>query len=370
MRLLALLPALALSDVLLAQTDGWIPPAHARRAGNNGFAMPGNWSSGRIQCIFDAADLPAGFTPGKLVNRVAYRRSSYPSLVNDTYSARTYTDCTVSVGNTPTPGSGLTVTFATNIPADVTTVLANATINFAPAPPIGALEEVSPDTLVFPFTTPKLFTGPNLFLEHINASPVNVTIVYWLDMLDNRSTILNGHNAVRGRHGCGEYGPIPTNLRAPIAASANALGGTTVFTLANATINTSFLLTLGFQLDNPYGLPAPFDLAALGAPGCPFWNTIDVLYIGATAATGAGAVTVAWPSDPSLNRLEVGLQALVISPGFNAVGLTTSNGIAARIGGRYPSTSASVLGTPHTVASVAAANLYIGGHDITHIYWQ
>ena len=70
-----------LATSLPAQSNGWAPPAHARRNGNNGFAMPGNWSIGRYQAIITAADLPAGLTSGKVLTRIAYRRTNYPSII-------------------------------------------------------------------------------------------------------------------------------------------------------------------------------------------------------------------------------------------------------------------------------------------------
>lgn len=369
--LLASSLSLLVGSTAVAQNDGWAPPIHKSRGGNNGFAMPGNWSVGRLQEIIDRTDMPAGFNTGNLLTKLQYRRTAYASILNTAYAAKVLT-CELSVGNTTTAGSGLTTTWATNRPADNSIVIPLGTINFPNDPPIGAFQEVGPDIMIFPFTSPKLYMGGNLFIEHVNnAGGAGVSTTYWSDSLDNRVALPNGHNAVRGRFGCGAAAGTPTTLRAPISANGNALGGSTVYTLGLATPATAYIATIGFELTNPYGVPAPFDLAAIGAPGCPLWNTLDILLPGSTDGAGNGSFTVAWPGDPTLARLEVGIQALVISIGFNAANLTTSNGIDAWIGGRYNLTSAQVLEF-NNLASLAApaTGLYTGALPITRMFWQ
>jgi hypothetical protein len=362
--------SLLLASTAIAQGDGWAPPVHQSRGGNNGFAMPGNWSVGRVQEIIARTDLPAAFNTGNLLTKLQYRRTAYASILNTAYAAKVITS-EVSVGNTTTPGNGLVTTWATNRPADLSVVLPLGAVNLPNDPPIGAFQEVGPDIMIFPFAAPKLYMGGNLFIEHVNnAGGAGAATTYWSDALDNTAAIINGHNAVRGRFGCGAVAGTPTTLRAPTSASGNALGGSTTYTLASATASTAFLATIGFELTNPYGVPAPFDLAAIGAPGCPLWNTLDILITGTTSAAGGGTFTVAWPADPSIARLEVGIQTLVISLGFNAANLTTSNGIDAWIGGRYNMTSAQVLEFNNLASAAApATGLYVGALPITHLFW-
>jgi hypothetical protein len=260
----------------------------------------------------------------------------------------------------------MVVTYAANLPGDVSIVFPLGVVNLPPAPPFGAFAEVGPDAIIFPFTAPKLYVGPHLFIEVVNNQPPAATVQYWVDSLDNNSTRRPaGHNTLRGEFGCG-VGTLPTALRMQNNLSNNALGTTTGYTLSAATASTPFLFTIGFQLDRPYGLPAPFDLAPIGASGCPFWNSLEVITIGSTTASGMGMMLVAWPTDPSIAGVEVGLQALVISPGYNAAGLTTSNGVGAWIGGRYPLVSSAVWGSSLTAAT---GGLFLNGTQITHLFW-
>ena len=114
-------------------------------------------------------------------------------------------------------------------------VLPARVINLPASQPPGPFDEVGGDLMVFPFASPKVFTGPHLFIEHVNSSSPGASSNYWTDGLDNRSVTPHGHNAVRGRFGCGRTGATPTMLRAPAAASANGLGGSTVYSLSMAT---------------------------------------------------------------------------------------------------------------------------------------
>jgi hypothetical protein len=364
MRLAPTLIAVLTAATLAAQNDGWAPPRHAKRPGNNGFSTPGNNTKARSQNLYVNADLPPGVTT-RLLNKIAYRGSQYPSLIDAAYNARSLPAVSVGIGNTTS--ATMTTTFASNLPGDLTVVMPTAMVSFPAAPPVGHNAESRAETMIFPFTTPKLITGPNLFIEFLFTDATNVVATYWSDSLDNRTTILNGHNAHRGQGGCGVLGPgVATRLRAPAAASANGLGTTTTYTLSNATASAPYLLSVGIQLDRPYGMPAPVDLAFIGAPGCMLWNSGDITVGGTTTAAGGASLPVPIPNDMGLRGLEVGLQVFVISPGFNPAGVTSSNGIGAFLGGRYPLASSWLIATPDTAPT---GTLYAGGAQIVHLYW-
>lgn len=79
---------------------------------------------------------------------------------------------------------------------------------------------------------------------------------------------------------------------------------------------------LGFQQINP-GL----DLAGLGAPGCRQYTSIDTSLLFVSTGT-TNAFPVAFPADPAFAGLHINAQAAVLSPGVNALGVATSNGVA------------------------------------------
>jgi hypothetical protein len=349
-----------------AQLDGWAPPVHAKRPGNNGFSTPGNWSKGRSQNIYNRADLPPNIFGRPLV-KLQYRGSQYPSLIDTAFAARMLPAVQIGIGNTTTSGMAMVSTFATNVPADNTVVFPTGPINLPASNPVGVMAESRAETMVFMFTTPKIVTGPNLFVEFTFSDPVLASVVYWSDALDNRATILNGHNAHRGQGGCGVMGPgTATRLRAPSSASGNGLGTTTTFSLSNATVNSPYLFFVGAELEKPYGQTAPFDLAPFGAPGCPLWNTADITLNGTTTASGTASIPVPIPNNPALSGKEVGIQMLVLSPGYNPAGVTTSNGIGAWLGARYPLTSGWVVASNDLIAT---GTVYNGGAQIVHLFY-
>jgi hypothetical protein len=71
----------------------------------------------------------------------------------------------------------------------------------------------------------------------------------------------------------------------------------------------------------------PIDLAIVGAPGCWQHATLDVTTVVLGSSTGVAAWAVALPNAPSLAGVDVFMQGVVVDPGVNASGLTTSNGL-------------------------------------------
>jgi len=367
MRVLPVLISIGTACAMLAaQNDAWAPPVHAKRSGNNGYASPGNNTKGRSQNIYSTADLPPAVM-NKMLNKIGYRGTQYPSLVNAAQPAKTLPAVQLGIGNTTTPGTGLTNTYATNVPPGVTIVFPTAPVSFPICPPVGALAEVRAETMIFPFNTPKLFTGPHLFIEFTMSDPVNVNLAHWADALDNTAALVGGHNVVRGQGGCGVLGAgLSTLLRAPTAANGNQLGATTTYTLTSATVSSPMLFIVGTNLNNPFGLPAPINLAIINAPGCALWNSAEIALPGSTTAAGGASLPVAIPNNLALNGVEFGMQVLVISPGFNPANLTTSNGIGAYIGSRYPLTSSWLYAATDLAVT---GTLYNRGAQIVHLYW-
>lgn len=74
----------------------------------------------------------------------------------------------------------------------------------------------------------------------------------------------------------------------------------------------------------------PFDLGAVGAPGCLLAADPVVLLPLRLDGTGAGALTLPIPGGLSLRRTELCAQWAVLSPGVNALGLLTTDGAAVR----------------------------------------
>ena len=72
-------------------------------------------------------------------------------------------------------------------------------------------------------------------------------------------------------------------------------------------------------------------LAAAGMPGCSLYLTLD--FTDVLIVTGATAnYTLAVPNNPALVGQQVFAESAMLSPGANAAGLVTSNGLALTIG--------------------------------------
>ena len=87
----------------------------------------------------------------------------------------------------------------------------------------------------------------------------------------------------------------------------------------------------GFSNTNSVFGALPFDVTVYGAPGCFGRVSTDVT----TLLLGAGN-TAAWnfviPNDPGLSGLPLYNQALVLDPGFNALGAVLSDAAGMIVG--------------------------------------
>ncbi len=107
------------------------------------------------------------------------------------------------------------------------------------------------------------------------------------------------------------------------------LGTTSQLVTDNLTAGTPFVINL-LSLAEP---TAAFDLAALGLPGCR--QHID---LGASTASlhlvaaGAAVATLGIPNNPGFTGITIHSQSIAFTPGFNAAGLVTTNGLCLRLG--------------------------------------
>jgi hypothetical protein len=102
--------------------------------------------------------------------------------------------------------------------------------------------------------------------------------------------------------------------------------------LARARPHSISLLLHGPSSTSWHGIPLPFDLATLGAPGCQVLaagNQVDVL---ATDPSGAGRLRFVFPVDPNLFGRAFYNQFVVYDPGANALGFVVSQGGRGTIG--------------------------------------
>jgi len=83
------------------------------------------------------------------------------------------------------------------------------------------------------------------------------------------------------------------------------------------------------------GVPVlPFDLGAIGMPGCTLYQSTDIFGLGTTGnyGTGQATFTLGIPSNPALWGQHFYFQAISYAPGVNSLDSITSNGIDFLIG--------------------------------------
>jgi hypothetical protein len=131
--------------------------------------------------------------------------------------------------------------------------------------------------------------------------------------------------------GCSGTHGTPTLL--PATGQRPWLGEPFTLELANVPPLAASLLLLGHSKKTWSGVPLPFDLAALGAPGCSVWSSGQVHMV---LLNGAGVArwTVTLCACPELLGQPFFTQGLVPDAAANPLGLVVSNAIEARFGGK------------------------------------
>jgi hypothetical protein len=104
--------------------------------------------------------------------------------------------------------------------------------------------------------------------------------------------------------------------------------------LSFARANAPALFFIGLSRTDWNGIPLPFDLVAIGSPGC-FLHASALAILGTVAdANGAATVNLAVPNDKALIQARFYNQFVVVDPPANTGGIVTTRGGEARIGGQ------------------------------------
>ena len=139
------------------------------------------------------------------------------------------------------------------------------------------------------------------------------------------------HN-ITGEAGYGFFAPGCAGSLGASHFTANRpqLGTTLTVNVSNMPTSIGVMMT-GFSNTNSVFGALPFDVTVYGAPGCFGRVSTDVT----TLLLGAGN-TAAWnfviPNDPGLSGLPLYNQALVLDPGFNALGAVLSDAAGLIVG--------------------------------------
>jgi hypothetical protein len=141
--------------------------------------------------------------------------------------------------------------------------------------------------------------------------------------MEVRMTWVTGANcATRVVYGAGcDTPPLTLNSNLPVLGSN--------FTLTTTNINAVSPVGLAFFGD--VQVVPPVDLGFLGAPGCGVSTNANLLSLTFPVGAGSGSVVIAVPNNPLLLGVSFTSQTAAFTPN-NALGLSTSNGLAWTIG--------------------------------------
>jgi hypothetical protein len=129
--------------------------------------------------------------------------------------------------------------------------------------------------------------------------------------------------------GCGGAAALPKLAieRLPWAGDDLAVGVTGLPSGSPAS------LLVGASRTNWNGVPLPFDLGAIGLPGCLLWVSVDAV-APVKGTPGSAHWSAPIPNDPRLYGVDVFVQAVALASKRGALGAALSNAGAARIGAR------------------------------------
>jgi hypothetical protein len=195
----------------------------------------------------------------------------------------------------------------------------------------------------FPFDTPFPFVTGHLSWRAVvwGNSMGNMIFTYPLDAWWNLGLSTSNGTGCRSANGTGV---------ASHTATIWSPGVVSVFTGNSFVIAGGLpaILTIGTSASNWSGIPLPFDLTGLGAPGCFLRNNIVGTFTGVTQANanGSAVVNVPIPNDPTLSGAQFYSQFLFVEPGANALGVFASNGLTNTIGTDHGMTRIYAAGNP------------------------
>jgi hypothetical protein len=313
-----------------------VPATYRNQWGESNNYYPHGKSNMRYQQVFLGSEMPSA---NPLIG-VAMRQDDVSTgRVGGASTLR------IDIGYTTYDHSNLTNSFAGNYNAGAppTTVL-SGNVNLPTLSGVntdlGNFATQMPFTVPFPYAP---MPGRNLVIEIVNTSTAD--ILTFFDATNGAgatTTRIYDFNATSQTAGtvARSFGLVMCFLT-PGAGSSNprlSVNGRPVVNrsydveLAEANKVSVAILFTGSSDQNAGGIPLPFDLAAVGAPGCKLLVSLQILLTTPTDQNGLAKVTLPLPNDKSLIGAKLFQQWAVVDPSANALGLAWSEGGKGTIG--------------------------------------
>jgi hypothetical protein len=307
--------ALLSSASLSAQTTVMTPDGFANREGQSGsLNRPFAYGVGRNQYHYYGNLLP--LPNAAQVRAVGFRQDGNPSsLIAE--SAMTV-QMEAFMGNTSKSGTQITSNYANNYDGAPTNVFALRLFNL-PARPVQSTTPTNQITYV-PLDAPFQFdSSKNLIFDLIiNANANNNTAFRYTSDIADHKTVSSAYGA-----SCN----TSTALVPLLAANAEALGDNWIVSLSRAPRSAGAALAIGLGNTTYQGLPLPFDMGILGAPGCTIHVDMVVNLTRFLTSSGTASWSLPTPNDLSIDGVTFYAQAFMVDLFANNLGLISSNGV-------------------------------------------
>lgn len=313
-----------------------LPAPMATAFGGSDNSIPFTWSPVKYQQVFLGSDLPRAFTMAGI------------SVRRDEGAIRAHNisvELEIQVGYTTRTPTSMSTTFAANFDSGAPVqVVPRGVVDFPDQP---LTPPANPGDFYFTIPWPIHFAwtpvpGRNFLVQvtiHGNSFG-NQIWGYPLDACGGDTARLFGApaSATTGRlepH----YGLVLgfrelTHTAVPVLSSPEKpqIDNDFPVHLTQARPSSFALLLFGISDTSWNGLPLPFDLRLIGAPGCSLLASGEDMQVVPTDAAGAGSFTYLIPNNIYLLRGRFYNQYLVRDPAANGLGFVVSNGGAGVIG--------------------------------------
>lgn len=110
------------------------------------------------------------------------------------------------------------------------------------------------------------------------------------------------------------------------------LGTAPIAEVTNVPVNMQAIISVGVSTTHASGIPLPFSLALIGAPGCSVYASLDSLTITSREPNGTAGIIVVIPSNPAIVGVAVSFQGFTLQAP-NPANLAASDGLTCMIGG-------------------------------------
>lgn len=310
------LAASLLAASLSAQTTAIFPTDHATVEGSSSSSdFPFAGGVGRNQGIYSRhfLNIPNGAT----ITHVGIRPDAASTAVGRQIQLE------IRMGHSTNEIASVSSSFATNYATPQTTVFTQKIIRLPDL--VGANPGPATQNVLIQLDTPFVYDrSMNLIVDYIITANDNGNSAF------TYPTDLASWVASRTQFGTS---CTHSNARVPVLNTSNGYAnGSWTISLTNGLQNAPYVRHIGAGITNHLGIPLPFSLNGLGAPGCSLLVEFPVALSGRTTTSGTASTNIPVPNWIELYGLTFYAQDLILDLFANSLGVVTTNAVSTTLG--------------------------------------